>query len=132
MEASNIAPGVTVKGNRELLAQALSNLLDNAVKYAGDAVGAEIKIALQRDRDGVKLVVADNGPGIPEDRREDAVRRFVRLDESRSKPGTGLGLSLVHAVTALHGGRLDLTHTDPAVTERPGLTVTITLPEGKA
>ena len=129
---SNIAPGVTVKGNRELLAQALSNLLDNAVKYAGDAVGAEIKIALQRDRDGVKLVVADNGPGIPEDRREDAVRRFVRLDESRSKPGTGLGLSLVHAVTALHGGRLDLTHTDPAVTERPGLTVTITLPEGKA
>jgi signal transduction histidine kinase len=127
----DIAADISIKGNRELLAQALSNLFDNAVKYAGDFEGAEVKVSLLREGGRVKLSVADNGPGIPEDRRDDAVKRFVRLDESRSKPGTGLGLSLVQAVAALHGGTLELTHTDPANTERPGLTVTMNLPGGK-
>lgn len=127
----DIAADISIKGNRELLAQALSNLFDNSVKYAGDFEGAEIKVSLVRERDRVRLSVADNGPGIPEDRRDDAVKRFVRLDESRSKPGTGLGLSLVQAVAALHGGTLELTHTDPANKERPGLTVTMNLPGGK-
>ena len=106
--ASDIAPDVRVSGNRELVAQALANLIDNAVKYASDAKEAGIRIRLAREGEGAVLSVEDRGPGIPPDKHEDVVRRFVRLDESRTKPGTGLGLSLVKAVMALHGGRLDL------------------------
>ena len=125
----DIAPGVTVKGNRELLAQALANMIDNAVKYAGDGADSRITVRLVSDKRRVRLSVADNGPGIPEDRRDDVVKRFVRLDESRSKPGTGLGLSLVHAVADLHGGALELTSGDPTNAERPGLCATLDLPE---
>ncbi|TDH38866.1 HAMP domain-containing histidine kinase [Pseudohoeflea suaedae] len=124
----NIAQGVTVKGNRELLAQALANMIDNAVKYAGDGQDSRITVTLAGDRQNVRLCVSDNGPGIPEDRREDVIKRFVRLDESRTKPGTGLGLSLVHAVAGLHGGALELAATDSGNTERPGLSATIILP----
>ncbi len=69
-----------------------------------------------------------NGPGIPAARREDVVKRFVRLDESRSKPGTGLGLSLVQAVAELHGGRLELDDASPAAVDNPGLAATMALP----
>ncbi|MGO7522621.1 sensor histidine kinase, partial [Rhizobium brockwellii] len=79
--------------------QAIFNLLDNAIKYSADTEGAgKVSLKLARRPDGICLSVADYGPGVPADRRDDVVKRFVRLDESRSKPGTGLGLSLVEAV----------------------------------
>ncbi len=128
---AKIAPGVTVRGNRELLAQALSNLIDNAVKYVGDGPDPEITVTLSRSGNEVLLAVTDNGPGVPANRREDVVKRFVRLDESRSKPGTGLGLSLVHAVAALHGGHLLLDDASPEARDHPGLAATMALPGGK-
>lgn len=125
-----VAPGIMVKGNRELLAQALANMIDNAVKYAGDGADSRIVVRLEKEGGRALLSVSDNGPGIPEDRRDDVVKRFVRLDESRSKPGTGLGLSLVQAVADLHGGALELTDADPGDAERPGLRATLDLPGG--
>jgi signal transduction histidine kinase len=79
----------------------------------GDVSSPQIKVSLAREGSETRLSVTDNGPGVPADRREDVVKRFVRLDESRSKPGTGLGLSLVQAVAALHGGRLELKDGSP-------------------
>ena len=128
---ARIAPGISIRGNRELLAQALSNLIDNAIKYVGDAPAPEIGVTLSRSGDEVRLTVTDNGPGVPANRREDVVKRFVRLDESRSKPGTGLGLSLVHAVAALHGGHLLLDDAQPEAGDNPGLAATMVLPGGK-
>ena len=108
--AVRIQPDIGAYGNRELIGQALANLIDNAIKYSAGAEGmARVEVTLEMQDDAPVLSVTDNGPGIPEDRREDVRKRFVRLDESRSKPGTGLGLSLVDAIMALHGGRLDLT-----------------------
>ncbi|MGG7518534.1 sensor histidine kinase [Allorhizobium undicola] len=124
---SDVAENCQVRGNRELIGQAIFNLLDNAIKYAGDG-GSEIRLGLVCDGVNVRLSVADQGPGIPADRREDAVKRFVRLDESRSKPGTGLGLSLVEAVMALHGGRLELSATREDAPSSPGLTATMLFP----
>lgn len=121
-----IAPGIGIKGNRELIGQTLANLLDNAIKYAdGDAAERLIRVSLGHDAGGVTLAVSDHGRGIPDDRRADVLKRFVRLDESRSRPGTGLGLSLAEAVMELHGGAIELTHTDPARADHPGLTVTL-------
>ncbi|MEM5473412.1 HAMP domain-containing sensor histidine kinase [Hoeflea sp. AS60] len=128
---AQIAPGLKTLGNRELLAQALSNLIDNAIKYVGDAPVPEITITLSRSGEGVRLAVTDNGPGVPANRREDVVQRFVRLDESRSKPGTGLGLSLVQAVAALHGGQLLLDDAQSGSTDNPGLAAIMALPGGK-
>lgn len=127
-----IEPGLKVKGNRELIGQALSNLLDNAIKYAEGSAGLpRIRVALSRESGRITLAVADNGPGVPEARREDVKKRFVRLDESRSRPGTGLGLSLVAAVMELHGGRLELAATNsPGAT--PGLTARMVFPEAAA
>jgi signal transduction histidine kinase len=105
---TDIAPDIMVSGNRELIGQTLSNLIDNALKYAGDRPGAAIAITLEQEGQDVHLAVVDNGPGIAAADREAAIQRFVRLDGSRTKPGTGLGLSLVAAVMALHGGRFDL------------------------
>ncbi len=108
--SARIAKDVKISGNRELIGQAISNLLDNAIKYAGDAAAdPSVLIALEKDTNGIVLSVSDNGPGIPEAKRDDVVKRFFRLDESRSKPGTGLGLSLVKAIMGMHGGHLDLT-----------------------
>jgi len=128
---AQIAPGLTIRGNRELLAQALSNLIDNAIKYVGDVPTPEIAVTLSRADGKVLLAVRDNGPGVPANRREDVVKRFVRLDESRSKPGTGLGLSLVHAVAALHGGQLLLDDASPGARDNPGLAAIMALPGGK-
>lgn len=125
--ASDIDGKIAVRGNRELIGQAIFNLLDNAIKYAGDD-GSEIRLALSQSQNEVRLSIADQGPGIPQDRRADAVKRFVRLDESRSKPGTGLGLSLVSAVMVLHGGRMELSDTNVADKDAPGLTVTMVFP----
>ena len=125
------APGpAMVRGNRELISQALANLVDNAIKYAAptlsgaDAAPPTIKILAGADGERVVLTVADAGPGIPEGDRAHAVERFVRLEQSRSEPGSGLGLSLASAVAHLHGGVLRLEDNGP------GLRATLDLPRG--
>lgn len=123
----DIDSGVEILGNRELAGQALFNLLDNAVKYSVGE-GGRISVSLKTEGNEAILKVADEGPGIPPDKYDEAVKRFVRLDESRSKPGTGLGLSLVEAVTALHGGSLELSATKGEGQENKGLTVSMKFP----
>jgi signal transduction histidine kinase len=126
---TDIADGIEVKGNRELVGQALGNLIDNAIKYAEGSGGEpEIRIFLERRQGDVVLSVADSGPGVPDDKREDVVKRFVRLDASRSKPGTGLGLSLAGAVMEMHHGRLELDATHPERENNRGLTVRMVFP----
>jgi signal transduction histidine kinase len=110
----------TTLGDKHLLAHAVANLLDNALKYAGSAT--TIDVQARQDRDTVALVVQDNGPGIPLEERARVLERFYRLDRGRSTPGHGLGLSIVAAITALHGGTLSLE--DAA----PGLVVRLVLP----
>jgi signal transduction histidine kinase len=126
---TEIEPGLMVQGNRELIGQAIFNLLDNAIKYAAESDGDKpIRLTLRRSAGGTHLSVADNGPGIPAEKRAEVVKRFVRLDESRSKPGTGLGLSLVEAVMELHGGQLQLSSTNGDAAATPGLTATLVFP----
>ncbi len=98
----HVDKNLSINANRELLSQALSNLLDNAIKYAGD--GSTVELAL-RSREGgkkVELSVQDDGPGISADERERVKKRFVRLETSRTQQGIGLGLSLVDAIARLH------------------------------
>jgi signal transduction histidine kinase len=129
---TDIEPGVEVQGNRELIGQAIFNLIDNAVKYAPGGPGkAEVALRLLKQPEGVRLCIVDHGPGIPAQKREDVIKRFVRLDESRSKPGTGLGLSLIEAVMELHGGRLELSDTDPERQDARGLTASMIFPAKK-
>jgi len=116
-----------VRGNRELVSQALANLIDNAIKYAGpsgkvNGVPAEIVVKAGNDGERITLSVADRGPGIPDADRGRVVERFVRLEQSRSESGSGLGLSLASAVARLHGGELKLED------NHPGLRTTIALP----
>lgn len=118
-------------GKRELLAQALANILDNAIKYGvssakgnGHAPENSISVDLVSRQDGVEIVVADRGPGIPPEDRDRVFKRFVRLETSRSLPGSGLGLSLAAAVARLHGGRLQLSD------NAPGLKVALSLGRG--
>jgi signal transduction histidine kinase len=124
VEAAAAAP---VRGNRELVSQALANLIDNAIKYAGpngklNGVPAEIVVKAGNDGERTTLTVADRGPGIADADRSRVVERFVRLEQSRSEPGSGLGLSLASAVARLHGGELKLED------NHPGLRTTIALP----
>ena len=121
VDAPSAAP---IHGNRELISQALANLIDNAIKYAAPLAKTQIEahgeplvvsVAAQVDGDKVLLSVADRGPGIPEADRARAVERFVRLEKSRSVPGSGLGLSLVSAVARLHGGELRLEDNGPGL-----------------
>ncbi len=116
---------VRLNASRELLGQALANLIDNAIKYARNGDGdLPLKVTISSRRDGqiVRLTVADNGPGVPESDRERVLQRFVRLEKSRSQPGSGLGLSLVAAVARLHHGTIELGDGNP------GLVVTLCLP----
>jgi len=106
-------PGLLATVDRELLAQAVANLIDNAVKYGGG--GDAIRVEARRSDDAVEISVADRGPGIPEEARERVLARLVRLDASRGIPGTGLGLSLVDAVARLHGGTIRLEDNRPGV-----------------
>jgi signal transduction histidine kinase len=110
---SSVAPGAHVLGNRQLLAQALANLLDNAIKFTPD--GGHIRVALDGSGSAPQVIVEDNGPGIPADKREVVLGRRVRLDEARDFPGSGLGLSLVAAVTKLHGAHLVLDDAGPGL-----------------
>jgi len=116
-----------VTANRQLLAQATANLIDNAIKYAEPhgACESSIEIRVARERGNVALIVADNGPGIPEHARERALKRFTRLETSRSRPGSGLGLSLVAAVARVHHGRISLEDNEP------GLRAVISLPQSE-
>ena len=109
-----------VTANRELVAQALSNVVDNAIKYsAGSGEAPKVVVSVAEDEGGgFALEVADNGPGIPEEDRERATERFVRLEQSRSQPGSGLGLSLARAVMEFHGGRLELSGKNPGLSVR--------------
>lgn len=120
------APALRLRGNRELLAQALANLLDNAVKHGKpDTEGVEptVTVSASEDPEGrVLLAVADRGPGIPAGERGHVLERFVRLEASRNTPGSGLGLSLVAAIARLHGGQIRLED------NRPGLKVVLALP----
>jgi signal transduction histidine kinase len=121
VEAPAAAP---VHGNRELISQALANLVDNAIKYGAEMNGtdAEIVVTARGEGDRILLAVADSGGGIPAADRGRAVERFVRLEQSRSQPGSGLGLSLASAVARLHGGELKLED------NHPGLRTVISLP----
>lgn len=113
-------PGeLTVSLHRELIGQALGNLIENAIKYAQG--GRKIALAAIPARDGVTLSIADDGPGIPEARRSEALKKFGRLDPARTISGSGLGLSLAEAVARLHGG--DMALEDNA----PGLRVVLTI-----
>jgi signal transduction histidine kinase len=111
-------PDVRIRGVRHLLSQALANLLDNALKYAG----GEIEIRAFHRAGQAVLEVADRGQGIPDADRETVFDRFVRLERSRTTPGNGLGLSLVRAIVRRHSGTVEL------IDNRPGLRVRIKLP----
>ena len=126
--AAELSKDLQLRGNREFLAQALANILDNAVKYT--PAGGAIMLRVRRRSSGeVEFSVTDTGPGVPEGDRERVVERFVRLENSRNQPGAGLGLSLVAAVAEAHGGRLELAEGPGKVDEMgPGLRVALILP----
>jgi signal transduction histidine kinase len=103
-----------------MLFQAVVNLVDNAIKHTPG--GGRIEISLAPKDGGAAIVVADDGPGVAPEEREKVRERFYRLDRSRTTPGAGLGLSLVSAVAARHGGELRLEDNEP------GLRAVLTLP----
>ena len=108
---------ILVSGDPTLLAQAVGNLIDNALKYAGEQ--GQVKVEVQRRSDGlVEICVTDGGPGIPDTEKPKVTQRFYRGDRSRGTPGVGLGLSLVQAVAKLHGGTLELTDNSPGLRAR--------------
>jgi signal transduction histidine kinase len=120
---------LTVRGNRELIGQAIANLLDNALKYGAPNRGSaeaeakpDVVIAAERIGGSVVLTIADRGPGVAPGDRARVLDRFVRLEGSRSRPGSGLGLSLAAAVARMHGGSVELEDNEP------GLRVRLTLP----
>ena len=122
-------PGLTLTANRELVSQAVANLVDNAIKYSpegrranGAASAGPISIVLKRVGHDIEIAVGDRGPGVAPEDRHRALQRFVRLEKSRSRPGSGLGLSLVAAVARLHGGSIRLED------NAPGLRAVLNLP----
>lgn len=116
---ARIEDGLRFRGDSELLTQMLANLIENAIRHTPS--GSRIEVRLERAGREIRAVIADDGPGIPEDARDRVFRRFFRLEASRSSPGSGLGLSLVSAVAALHGIRIELGD------NAPGLRVTLRL-----
>jgi signal transduction histidine kinase len=119
-----VSPGLAMTGNRELIGQAIANLIDNALKYgaAAAASGGRIDVAARREGSHIVIEVADHGSGIGNADRQRVFDRFVRLEGARSRPGSGLGLSLAAAVARLHGGAVRLEDNSP------GLKVVVTLP----
>ena len=121
----DVAQGLPVHGSRELVGQAVANLLDNAIKHGSerrDGAEPSVVVSAERDATSVRIKVSDRGPGIPEADRERVLGRFVRLEEARTRPGFGLGLSLAASVARLHGGALTLND------NRPGLEAVLSLP----
>jgi signal transduction histidine kinase len=109
----SVGDPVGVVGDRDLLFDAISNLIDNAIKHGGR--NGRIVVAVSQNGDGVVLCVADRGPGIPIDERKHVLRRFYRLEGSRNSPGNGLGLSLVAAVANLHGAHIEMKDNSPGL-----------------
>jgi signal transduction histidine kinase len=120
-------PILPVRADRQLLSQALSNVIDNAMKYGASKNGNSIDVTLRAaiETGSAVITISDAGQGISEENRERVLERFVRLDESRSKPGNGLGLSLVASVMKLHGGSIEFADAGP------GLKVILKLPINK-
>ena len=119
-----IDPDARISGDRELIAQALINLLDNAQRHTPPAT--RISVALKAEEAMIALSVVDDGPGVPESEHARITRRFARLDASRTAPGHGLGLNLVSAIAAAHGGFMTIED------NRPGLAVRLSLPRHPA
>lgn len=111
---------VTVLGDAELLAQLLTNLIDNAIVHTPE--GTHITVTLDKEQGCAVVTVADNGRGVPSEERSKILRRFYRLDQSRHTPGAGLGLALVASIAAMHGGHLLVEDS------MPGLKVTLRFP----
>lgn len=120
----DVAPELPVKASRQLLAQVVNNLIDNALKYGADENTGKVDLIVRGHRVGgfVEISVIDRGPGIAAADRERVLQRFVRLDNSRTKPGNGLGLSLVASVMTMLGGNLEFKDNNP------GLVVVLRLP----
>lgn len=116
-----VAPGLLVTGDRELIAQAIINLVENALYHTPP--NARVQLAVRRARGGVSLEVRDNGQGIPEEDRSRVQQRFVRLEPARATPGHGLGLSMVRAIAEAHGADFALSDAGP------GLVAALTFPE---
>lgn len=130
--SAEIERGLTIEANRPFLAQALANLIDNAIKYT--PAGGAVKLRARRRSSGeIEFSVTDTGPGVPAEDRERVIQRFVRLDNSRTEAGSGLGLSLVTAVLEAHAGRLTLDEGPGAYDGfGPGLRVAMVLPPATA
>lgn len=124
LEFSDSEP-VTIKGDRDLLFQVISNLMDNAIKYTDE--GGRIRVAVRQDNGHGVVEVADSGDGVPDHEKDKIFDRFYRVGKSRSQPGNGLGLSLVSAVVDMHDGAIELRDADPGAL-RPGLCVVIRFP----
>lgn len=120
--SAGAAGAVHVVANRALLARAVSNLIENAITHGRSDGGGKVEVTTALKGGFGELTVADNGPGIPGEDRKRVLDRFVRLEASRSRPGSGLGLSLANAVVRLHNGELELNDNSP------GLRVTLRLP----
>ena len=121
LKADTQAP-IFIRGDRQLLGQAIANLIDNAIKYgtteaaeSGPGAKPEVEVSAEAKASMAEIVVTDRGPGMPASDRERVLDRFVRLEASRSEPGSGLGLSLVAAVARLHGGSLRLEDNEPGL-----------------
>jgi signal transduction histidine kinase len=123
---SSVEAGLVVPGHRELLGRALVNLVDNALKYGAEGASPRIEVAARRVGQSVEISIADHGPGVPPKDRERVTQRFVRLDNARNRPGSGLGLSLAAAVARLHQGALRLED------NQPGLSVVLVLPAARS
>ena len=129
---AELGRNLIIRGDREFVGQALANLLDNAVKYTPE--GGAVALRTRRRGSGeIEVTVTDTGPGVPEEDRARVVQRFVRLENSRSAPGSGLGLSLVAAVAEAHDGRLELDEGPGKVGNMgPGLRTALVFPDGAA
>ena len=128
---SDIVSGVIVLADRGLLSQAVSNLIENAIKYTPK--GGKVHLKLAKNKIGrVEISISDDGPGIPEQDRERVKERFVRLDKSRTLPGSGLGLALVDAVADLHRAEFKMGTGLGETDEIPGLKAMLTLPRRKS
>ena len=130
--SAEIERGLMIEGARPFLAQALANVIDNAIKYT--PVGGAVMLRARRRSSGeIEFSVTDTGPGVPEEDRGRVIERFVRLDNSRTEAGSGLGLSLVGAVMEAHMGRIQLDEGPGAYGESgPGLRVALVLPPAAA
>jgi len=110
-----------VFGDRDLLFDAISNIVDNAIRHGGN--NGKVRVFIGCDRVGPTISIADTGPGVPLEERDNILKRFYRLERSRSRPGNGLGLSLVAAVASLHQAAIELTD------NLPGLKVSLHFPD---